>query len=177
MAAVVHPPSVLRRLFGDGPFVEHVPLGIVQLFVHFGGGGIDRKFQAVTARVKEVDRLEYRVVGRAQHMDPIGFKLGLCLQHFFHALHLQRKVLGPLGRVHVPTHRGLGGQFKEGQHIAAPCVQEDMHIGIRLLGGGDFVFGNGQNEVHVQVFLIPLNRLLGILAAIGYMVDLLDFDG
>jgi hypothetical protein len=52
-----------------------------------------------------------------------------------------------------------------------------MHIGIRLLGGGDFVFGNGQNEVHVQVFLIPLNRLLGILAAIGYMVDLLDFDG
>jgi hypothetical protein len=52
-----------------------------------------------------------------------------------------------------------------------------MHIGILLLGGGHFVLSNGQNEVHVQVFLIPLNRLLGILAAIRYMVDLLNFDG
>ena len=177
MAGIVHPSCVLGRLFCDGPFVEHVPLGVVELFVHLGGGCVDRQFQTMAAWVKEVNRLEYRVIGRAQHFDAVGFKLGLCLQHFFQGLYFQREVLSPHWRVHVAPHGGLGWQFKKRQNIAAPCIEEDMHVRIGLFRGRNFVLGNCKNEVHVQVFLIPLNRLFGVLAAVGYVMDLLDFDG
>lgn len=177
MAAVVHPSCVLGRLFGCSPFVEHVPLSLVELLIHLRGGRVHCEFQSMTARIKEVNRLEDRVVGRAQDLDAVGFEPSLGLQHFFQGLYFQRQVLSPYGRVDIPPHGGLGWQLKKRQNIAAPCIEENMHVRIGFLGGGHFVLSNCKNEVHVEVLLIPLNRLLGVLAAIGYVVDLLDFDG
>jgi hypothetical protein len=37
------------------------------------------------------------------------------------------------------------------------------------------VFGDGQDEIHVQVLDVPLDGLLRVDAAVGDVVDLLDF--
>lgn len=52
-----------------------------------------------------------------------------------------------------------------------------MHVGVGFVGGGDVVFGDGEDEVHVQHIAIPLNGLFGVFAAIGNVVNLVYFHG
>lgn len=59
----MHPARVLRCFFGNGPFVEHVPLGLVEHLGHFRCAGVRAQFQAMTARVEEIDGLEDGVIG------------------------------------------------------------------------------------------------------------------
>ncbi len=67
---------------------------------------------------------------------------------------------------------GIGvGQLEEGQHVAAPCVQEHVHVWIGRAGGGHLVLGDGELELHAQHIAVELDRLLGVLAAVGDVVD------
>ena len=63
---------MLRRALGFAPLVQHVPLHLVQGFVHLGGAGVGGQFQAVTVWVKEVNAFENGVVGWAQYVNTIG---------------------------------------------------------------------------------------------------------
>jgi len=90
---------------------------------------------------------------------------------------LQRQVLRPGRGVGVAPHFGLGGQLEESQDVAVACVEEDVHVGIGLFGGRHLVFGNRQDEAHVEVLLVPLHGLLGVLAAVGDVVNLFDLHG
>ena len=96
-------------------------------------------------------------------------------QQLLHAVHFHRQVLDPGRGVVVAVHGRLRGQFEKRQHIAVTGIEKHVHIRVRRLGRWHFVFGNGQHEIHVQVFHVPVHGLLGVAAAIGDVVDLLDF--
>ena len=51
-----------------------------------------------------------------------------------------------------------------------------MHVRVRRLGRGHFILGNGENEIHVQDALVELRGRLGVLAAIGDVVNALEID-
>jgi hypothetical protein len=69
--------GVLGRFPGFGPLVEHVPLHFVEHFGIFGVPVLAGQFEAMAARVEEVDRLEHACVGRADHLDAVGFQPAL----------------------------------------------------------------------------------------------------
>jgi hypothetical protein len=107
-----------------------------------------------------------------------GLQAGLGGQQVVHAADLEGDVLHPLRCVAVASHGRRVGQLEEGQHVALPGVQEHVHVGIGRLGGRHLVFGNGQHEVHVQVLDVPLDGFLGVLAAVGDVVNAFDLhDG
>jgi hypothetical protein len=51
-----------------------------------------------------------------------------------------------------------------------------VHVGVGRFGGRHLVFGDGQHEVHVEVLDVPLDGFLGVLAAVGHVVDAVDFQ-
>ena len=91
-------------------------------------------------------------------------------------LDLEGDVLDPFRRVRVAPHLGPGRQFEERQHVAVPGIQEQVHVGVGFVGRGHLVLGDGQDEVHVEVLHVPLDRLFCVLAAIGDVVDLVDLE-
>ena len=68
----MHPSRMLRRALGFAPFVQHVPLHLVQGFVHLGGACVGSQFQAMAIGVKEVNAFENGVVGGAKYLNAIG---------------------------------------------------------------------------------------------------------
>ena len=68
----MHPSRMLRRALGFTPLVQHVPLHLVQGFVHLGGAGVGGQLQAVAIGVEEINAFENGVVGRAEHINAIG---------------------------------------------------------------------------------------------------------
>ena len=73
-AAVVHPARMLGGFFGHGPFVGHVPPGLVEHFCHLRRAGVCAQFQTVPARAEEAEGLEDGVVRPAQHRNAVGFE-------------------------------------------------------------------------------------------------------
>ena len=163
-------------LFGAVPLVEHVPLHLVQHLVHLGRGGVGRQLQAVAGRVAEVDRLEDGVVGGPDHFDAVGLHLGLDFQHGVDGIDLQRQVLRPRRGVGIRRgdHGLLGRQLEERQDVAPADVDEDVHVGVGLLGGGHLVFGNGEDEIGIEVLLVPLHGFLRVFAAVSDMVNAVE---
>ena len=53
-------------------------------------------------------------------------------------------------------------------------IKEQVHVGIGFMRGRHMIFGNRQHELHVQVLDIPVDGFLGVLAAVGDVVDALD---
>jgi hypothetical protein len=49
-----------------------------------------------------------------------------------------------------------------------------VHVGIGLFGRWNLVFGDGEHEIHVQVLAVPFDGFLGILAAIGDVMNFLN---
>ena len=68
----MHPSRMLGRALGFAPLVQHVPLYLVQGFVHLGCAGVGGQFQAVTVGVKEVNAFENGVIGWAQYFHTVG---------------------------------------------------------------------------------------------------------
>jgi len=63
---------------------------------------------------------------------PLGLRGGLLnSSSSARSLHLEGDVLHPGRRVGVAAHGRLRGQLKEGQHIALPCVEENVHVRVR----------------------------------------------
>jgi hypothetical protein len=156
------------------PFFQHLPLDVVQLLHHFRRAGVAGQLQAMAVRVEEVDRLEDGVVDRADDIDAAGTRRSLAASSSS-MLPLPGQVLHPGRGVAVTVHRRLRRQFEEGQHVAVAGVEEHVHVRVRRLGGWHFVFGDGQDEVHVQVFHVPLDGFFRVFAAVGDVVNLLDF--
>ncbi len=173
-AAVVHPRGVFGRALGLAPFVEHVPLHVVEFLHHLGRAAVGGQLQAMAARVKEINALEDGVIDGTEHIDAAcdQFVFG-CLQ-CFERFDLERQVLHPGGGVLVAVHGRLAGQLKEGQDVAVARIQKDVHVRVGRFGGGHFVFGNGQHEFHVQVLLVPLDGFFGVFAAVGDMMNFLN---
>ena len=165
---------MLGRFLGHGPFVEHVPLDVVQLLHHLGRAGVYRQLQAVAAWIAKVDRLEDGVLGGANHLNAVSFHARLSFHHLFHGAHFHRQVLGPSRGVAVAVHWQLGGQLKERQDVAGACIQKDVHVRVGFFGRWHFVFGNGEDKVHVQVFAIPLDGFFCVDAAVSDVVKFLD---
>ncbi|GAO22788.1 hypothetical protein ALISP_2608 [Alicycliphilus sp. B1] len=115
-------------------------------------------------------------IGGAYDLDAVGFHPGLDLHHRFDGIDLERQVLCP-GRgvgIRGRDHLGLGGQFEEGQDVAAADVDKDVHVGVGLLGRGHLVFGDGEDEIRVQVLLVPLDGCFSVLAAVSDVVDAIE---
>src|SRR6266404_1609570 len=58
-----------------------------------------------------------------------------------------------------------GRQFKEREHIAAPRVEEQMHVRIWLMRGGNVILSKREHKVHVEHALIPQHGFLGVRGA------------
>ena len=114
---------------------------------------------------------------RAEHVEAHAFEVGLGRHQLIHGADTEGDMLHPLRRVPVTVHVRLGGQFKKGEHIAVPGIQEDMHVRIMRARRRHLVLGNGQLEIHAQRIAIELHRLLRILAAIGNMVNAFQGSG
>ena len=71
---------------------------------------------------------------RAQHVEPHAFEMRLGFHQLFQRADTERDVLHPGRCVLVAAHVRLGRQFEEGQHIAIPGIEENMHVRIMLAG-------------------------------------------
>ena len=99
---------------------------------------------------------------------PLGLDEGV------HVGDLQRDVLRPRRRIGIADHRRRARQLEEGEDVAAARIEEDVHIGIGLLGGGHPILRHGPDQVHAEDTLVEVDRLLRILAAKSDVVELLD---
>src|SRR5450631_1121481 len=174
VAAVVHPASVLRSPLSLRPLFKHFPLHVVEHLDHLGGASVGGEFQAVTAGIKEIDGLENGVIGGADHRDAVGFEAGLGSQQGVHGIDFQGEVLSPFRGIGVATHGWLRGQLEEGKDAAIAGIEEDVHVGVWLLRGGNLVLGNGQDETHVQVLAVPLDSFFGVTTTVSNVMDFLD---
>src|SRR3546814_13065706 len=72
--------------------------------------------------------------------------------------------------------RSLVRQLEEGEDIATACVEEDVHIGIIFAGRGHMILGKGGRVGHAEHGLVPFDRRLRVLAAVGGVVNAAEFD-
>ena len=149
--------------------------------MHFGilisRADVARKFKPVAIGVKEINGLEYAVTCRANYINapPLDMKFGG--QQRVKVRNLKRNMLHPIWRIGVFAHVGLVRQFEEGDDIAPAAIQKDMHIRVIFARGRHMVLGKGCGERHAQDVGIPVHSRLGVLAAIGDVVDPFEFHG
>ena len=138
------------RLPGPRPFFQHLPFDRVEPGQHCLFLGIRaRQFDAVAIGVEEVDRVKDRMIGHAQDLDAPGFEMFLEVNQFRPVLDLEGDVLDPGRRVRVAAHFRFRRQLEEGEHVAHPGIEEDMHVGVGLMGRGHVVLGDGEVEMVV----------------------------
>ena len=171
----MQPGGVARGLLRRGPFVDHRLGDALQLGHLVRRADVGGEFEAVAVGVEEVDRLEDAVMRRAEDVEAERLKVRLGGVQFVEAAEAQGDVLDPDGRVRVAAHFGLLGQLEEGEHVAVPGIEEDVHVRIIGAGRGHVVLGDRQLEIHAERLLVKLHRLLRILAAIGDVVDAFEF--
>jgi len=87
---------------------------------------------------------------------------------------LSGDVLHPVRRVGIASHRRRIRDLEEGQDVALARVEEQMHVRVRRLGRRNVILRNGQDELHVEVLGVPVDRLLGVATTIGDVMDALD---
>jgi hypothetical protein len=104
---------------------------------------------------------------------PDASRRALVSSSVLHAVDLEGDVLHPFRGVLVAPHRRRVRELEEGQHVAVAGIHEQVHVGVGCVRGRHLVLGDGQHELHVQV-RVPLDGLLGVLAAVGDVVDLGD---
>ena len=46
-----------------------------------------------------------------------------------------------------------------------------MHVGVGFFGRRDFVFSDGELEIHVEDTLVELDGFLGVVTTVGNVVD------
>src|SRR5690606_34762719 len=173
----VQPVGVPRRLLGFAPFAQHVRGDAGQLGILLFGADIAGQLDTVAIGVEEVDRLEYAVEGRPQHLDAHLFQMGFRGQQVFLAPNLEGDMLHPGRGVCVAAHILLVRQFEEGEDIAAAGIEEDVHVGIVFAGRGYMVLGEGGGVLHAEGALVEFYRFAGILAAIGRVMDAAEGEG
>ena len=86
-------------------------------------------------------------------------------------------MLDPGGGILVAPHLLLVGQLEEGEDVVVPGIEEDVHVGIVLAGGGHVVLGEGGGVVHAHHAGVPLDRFLGVAAAIGDVMNAGEGEG
>ena len=128
----MHPTRVLRRDLVFRPFVQHVPLHVVEFAAHFRGVGVGCQLNTVAVGVEEINGLENGVIGDADDVNAVGLKLSLGFGEDFLAIHFESNVLHPFRCVRILAHIRAVREFEKGQNIATAGIQEDMHIGIRF---------------------------------------------
>ncbi|MEY3633431.1 MAG: hypothetical protein RI937_1629 [Pseudomonadota bacterium] len=89
---------------------------------HFWRASVDRQLKPMTIRIKEINRLENRVIGWAHHLDTITLKPLLDGQQGLQCLDFQRQVLHPIGCIHVARHFGAIGELEKRQNITAAGI-------------------------------------------------------
>ena len=91
----VEPRGVLWGLFGLAPLFEHRGRDPVELGHLLWRAGVGGELDPMAVGVKEVDGLEDPVVGRAEDVEPLSFKLRLVCEKRLDTLHLKGDVLHP----------------------------------------------------------------------------------
>ena len=46
-----------------------------------------------------------------------------------------------------------------------------MHVGVGFFGGGNFIFSDGELEIHVEYALVELDGFFGVVTSIGNVMD------
>ena len=117
------------------------------------------------------------MVRHAKNINAIGLEMLLVLEQLRPILDPKGDVLHPRRRIGIAAHLGLGRQLEEGEHVALSRVEENVHVGIGLLGGGNQILGDGQHEVHAQHFLVPEHGFLRVATAIRNVVNAIYLHG
>ena len=92
------------RFLRSAPFLQHVGRDALQLIDLLLRPRVGDEFEAMPVGIKEINRLEYAVIRRADHVETLCFNLLLRLEQRVVILDLERDVLHPFGRVLVAAH-------------------------------------------------------------------------
>ncbi len=107
--------------------------------------------------------------------EPLGLGPRFGGHQFIDAVDLEGDVLNPFRRILVTAHDLLVRQFEEGEHIAPAGVEEDVHVGVVLAGRRHVIFRECGRVLHAEHVAIKLDRLLGVLAAIGDVMNAIGY--
>ena len=114
------------------------------------------------------------MIGRS---DDIQIGVEGALVGFFECLHVldgERDVLRPHRRIRVAAHGGRIRQLEERENAAVSSIEENMHVGIGGLGGGDAVLRDSAEQIHIQHLLVEFDCRFGVHAPIGDVMEFLD---
>ena len=132
---LVQPIRMFRRAFGLRPFLQHIPFHRRCPCHHRSTiGVVIGQFDPVPAWIKEIDRMEDRVVGDPQNLDPVCLKMLFIFHQRVAVFYQKRQMLHPDRCVLITPHFRLGWQFKKRQNITVTGIQKHMHVRIRFVG-------------------------------------------
>ena len=76
--------------------------------MHLWRAAVIGEFKSMTIRVKEINALEYRVIGRANNVDARGLELRFGCEQSLERIHFHSQMLHPGWCIAIAIHLRLG---------------------------------------------------------------------